>query len=130
MTFTAPQRRLAGIVQRLERGIEEVLGRPEPVIIRRYDWLQDFVADEPFSAYDDKQWELLVAFLPLSAPPLDAARIERTGGTVIVAVTTHELLAARPRQGRAPHVMPLAERASGLRVTSRGWSTLQRLARL
>src|SRR4051812_42268088 len=130
LTFTATKKEIDGVVRRLESGIENVLGRPEPVITRRHDWLQDFVAQDPFAGYDANDWELLVSFLPLRAEPLDRARVATSGGTVILAVTEHELIGARPRDGRHPHVNQIAQRAAGTKATSRGWSTLQRLARV
>src|SRR4051794_2954831 len=129
VTFDAPSREANAIARRFEAGIADVLGRHEPVIIRRLDWLAAFVATEPFSSYDEKEWELLVAFLPLGAKPLDANAVGQPEGTVIVAVRDRELLGARPRVGRWPHVNKLAERATGLKTTSRAWSTLVRLVR-
>jgi uncharacterized protein (DUF1697 family) len=129
VTFIATTRDVRGVVRRLEDGIATVIGRPEPVITRRLDWVQQFVASEPFAAYDDKVWELLVALLPLDAAPLAPALLEGAGETVIVDVADHELVGARPRDRHAPHVNVLAEKASGVRCTSRGWSTLVRLSR-
>ena len=129
VTFSATTRDVRGVVRRLEEGIATVIGRSEPVITRRLDWVQQFVASDPFAAYDDEGWELLVALLPQSAPPLQPALIEQPGETVIVVVSDHELVGARPRDRSAPHVNVLAEKASGLRCTSRGWNTLVRVSR-
>src|SRR4051794_29681366 len=56
VTFDAPSREANAIARRFEAGIADVLGRHEPVIIRRLDWLAAFVATEPFSSYDEKEW--------------------------------------------------------------------------
>ena len=130
LTFTAPERDVAGVVRRLEEGIAAVIGRPEPVVIRRHPWFQELVATDPFASYDRAEWELLVAFLPLQSPPIDPSRIGPVKGTVILRVSDHELIGARPAGGRAPHVLVLAERAAGCKATSRGWSTVVRLSQV
>src|SRR3954465_11670612 len=99
VTFDASSREASAIARRFEAGIADVLGRHEPVIIRRLDWLAAFVATEPFSSYDETKWELLVAFLPLSAKPLDAGAVGKPEGTVVVAVGDLEFLGGPPRDG-------------------------------
>jgi uncharacterized protein (DUF1697 family) len=129
VTFTANVRDIATVVRRLEQGIESVIGRHEPVITRRFSWLQEFVSADLFGGYEDGQWELLVALLPADAAPLDPARLDEPGRTVILQVREHELIGARPIDQKAPHVNGLAQRAAGIKTTSRGWSTLQRISR-
>jgi uncharacterized protein (DUF1697 family) len=129
VTFTANVRDIAAVVRRFEHGIESVIGRPEPVITRRFSWLQEFVSADLFAGYEDGQWELLVALLPTNAAPFDPARLGDPGRTVILQVREHELVGARPSDQKAPHVNALAQRAAGVKTTSRGWSTLQRVSR-
>ena len=129
LTFTAPARDIGRVTRQLEAGIADVIGRTEPVIMRRLDWLASFVADDPFADFDPESWELLVALLPTTARPVDPARIPDSRGTVVVSVRDRELLTARPRTvPPSPHGNMLMERASGVKSTSRGWSTLLRLA--
>src|SRR3954451_7029480 len=129
VTFTAPARELDRVVRRLEAGTADVIGCSDPVLAHPLDWLQSFVATEPFAGFDDKEWELLVGFLPARAKPLDIGQLGRADPPRIIAATERELIGARPRHGRAPHVLVLLERATGTKGSSRGWSTLVRLSR-
>jgi uncharacterized protein (DUF1697 family) len=129
LTFTAEPERALKVAGRIASGVERVIGRPEPVILRDLEWLRELVAAEPFSGFDPAEWELEMAMVSLDAPPLAPTSLPDTGRTVLLAVLDRELLTARPRDGgNRPHVNQLLELASGLRATARGWSTLQRLA--
>lgn len=128
LTFETPEHSIRAVVRRLEAGIASVIGRREPVVFRSAEWLREFVASDPFADHDGSS-EHLVALLPLDAAPLDAAKLGPSGATKILRVTDHEVIGVRPDQ-RAPHVLGLAERAAGVKATSRGWSTLVRLSRV
>jgi uncharacterized protein (DUF1697 family) len=130
VTFSADVGAVTGIVGRLQDSLAAVIGREEIVAVRSRAWLRELVARAPFAAYDAASWYQEVAFLPASATPLPDLPIGVTGSTVVVEVGARELLTARPVSGpRGPHANPLIERLSGARATSRGWSTVIRLAR-
>lgn len=117
------------LADRLERGVEQVIGRREMVAVRPLTWVQTVVGADPFSRFDPTAWSTEVALLRHDAAPLDAGRLDDPQRTVIVEVREREVLAARPREGaRRPHVNRLTERATGLPATSRGWTTVLRLA--
>ena len=117
------------LARQLEDGVSAVIGRQELVAVRRLQWLRELVDTTPFAGLDTDAWSTEVALLRHDAPSLDAAALGDTQRTVIVRVLDREVLAARPRDGgRRPHVNPLTERASGRPATSRGWSTLERIA--
>lgn len=128
VTFDATPSRLSGVVRRLETGLAEVIGRPEPVIVRSADEVAALVASDPFRGLSEEEWNLEAAFLPRTAPPLDPARAPVVEGVRIVSLRPHELLAAARRGERSPGINKILERAAGQRATARGWSTLVRLA--
>jgi hypothetical protein len=148
VTFTAAPRDLAAVVRRLERGIQAVIGRHEPVITRRHDWLSELVARAPFASFDPAEWGVEVAFLPLEEHRMAGGAADEESGVgddsgevawhsamadpapaVAVEMTPTELLMARPRAvPNTPQANPLLERAAGTKATTRAWSTLVRLA--
>lgn len=118
-----------GVVARLEDGLAQVLRRRELVAVRSVTWLRELLALDLFAGVDGAAWTTEVAFLRHDAVPLDPARLGDTRRTRVVAVRERELAASRPREGSAaPAVNPLLERATGVRSTARGWSTLSRIA--
>ena len=130
MLFDASPSRLAAVVKRFETGIETVVGRREPVIVRELAWIREFVGADPFAGFPSEEWERVVAFLPLAAPRLEAADLVDAENTTIVAVRPHEFLAASRYGVRRPGPLRVLEESTRQRGTSRSWSTLERLARL
>jgi hypothetical protein len=104
-------------------------GRRELVAQRPVPWLQELESVDRFTGYDPDEWVFEVAFVRHDAPALDISLLDDPKRTVIVEARAGEVLAARPRTGGArPHVNRLLEAATGRPATSRGWSTLQRVA--
>lgn len=129
VTFHAVRSDLDAVVDAIEGGIEQVLGRREIVAVRSVNWLRALVAESHFEQFIRDEWETEVAFLRHDAPPINRDRVADSRRTVLVQINQREILAARPRTGGGrPHVNRLLERASHRPATSRGWSTLQRLA--
>lgn len=129
VTFDAARAEIDSVVDGIESGIEQVLGRREMVAVRSVRWLRALVAEDHFARFVSAEWESEVAFLRHDAPPVDSNRIGDSRRTVLVQIRSREVLAARPRTGGArPHVNRLLERASRSPATARGWSTLQRIA--
>lgn len=127
VTFHADRQELDSVVERLENGIEQILGRREICAVRQVTWLQGLVAQDRFQHFG-REWETEVAFLRHDAPVIDRNRIGDPRRTVLVAVLRREVLTARPRSGGGrPHVNRLLEQASQSPATARGWSTLQRI---
>ena len=116
------------LADRLEAGLERVIGRAEMVAIRPLSWLGRLVDSDPFAALHSSEWGFEVAFLRHDAPALDPSHLGDAQRTVLARIDDRELFAARPVQGgKRPHVNRLLERATGRTATSRGWSTLQRI---
>jgi uncharacterized protein (DUF1697 family) len=129
VTFAAPSRRAGAIGRRAEGEIAAVIGRHEPVILRRVDWLQDLVEHDPLQPYRDGEWELEVGLLPLNVAPLDPLLLLDSAPTIVVRVGEREVFTARPREGRhRPHVVPMLQSVTGSKATARGWSTLEKIA--
>jgi uncharacterized protein (DUF1697 family) len=130
VTFEVRSAPAAGLVaHRLEEAVGLALGRDEMVAVRELAWLRDLVTSDPFAGLDADEWAFEVAFLRHDSPAVDPARLPDAGRTVVVRVQDRELLTARPRSGGGrPHVNTMLQRATGLQATSRGWSTLHRLA--
>lgn len=129
VTFHADPDALDHVVESIEDGVEQVLGRREIVAVRAVPWLRAFVAVDRFGAFADAEWEVEVAFLRHDAPRIDQDRLADPRRTVLLEVGPREVLAARPRTGGArPHVNRLLEQATDSPATARGWSTLQRVA--
>ena len=128
LSFDAPPARLDEVVRRLETGIEGVIGRREPVVVRTAAWFREFIAAEPFRDFPPDQWQLTVAFLPPDAAAIDAAELGSVEGLQVVAVRQHELMTVG-RHGPGPGPTSLLPPALRGRATMRSWSTVKRLAR-
>ena len=128
--FDEPPDQLVQVVQRLEAGIERVVGRRRPVIVREAPWLSAFMAAEPFRAFPDEEWERAVVFLVREAAPLDPAGLVDVDGLRVVDVRPHELLTAGRRGTPGPGPLRLLAPTRREEATSRSWGTIERLARL
>jgi hypothetical protein len=97
--------------------------------LREITRLHALVEADPFGAYRDGKWELEVGFLPLDVAALDPAQLPDPELTVVLCAGERKLFTARPREGRhRPHVVSLLQTATGAKATSRGWSTLEKIA--
>lgn len=131
ISFSAASGAIGQIVETVEQGIEAVIGRREEVYVRSMESLVDLVASTPFTAapYSDVV-ERTVTFIP---PDTDLrgfeVPIESPSGRVCVfAATEHEILSAgRSVDGRTQGAGGFVERLLGSRVTSRAWSTIERI---
>ena len=128
VTFYAARSDIDDVVDAVEAGIEQVLGQ-QLVAVRSTRWLRALVAESHFEQFIGEEWETEVAFLRHNAPAITRDQVLDSRRTVLVQIRPREILAARPRTGGGrPHVNRLLEQASHSPATSRGWSTLQRLA--
>jgi uncharacterized protein (DUF1697 family) len=131
VSFESDLEGIDGLQEQLEARVSAIVSRPTMVAVRDADFMNRLLLADPFSDWDHEEWELEVAFLRHSGPVVDARRLPDPGRTRVVAVYEREIATARPRSGgNRPHVNTLLERATGAAATARGWSTLQRLARL
>jgi uncharacterized protein (DUF1697 family) len=133
LTFTAPAGSLEEIRTSIEDSIESVLGRREDVFIRTIASLAAAVRADPFAAaMVDDVYERCVTFLsdgppialtlPVQTPRGDAVLFGRQGEDVL---SVTRLVAGRPGQPGK-----YLEGVGGIRVTTRNWNTIERIARL
>ena len=128
LTFAADDITPGVLADRIEAGVERVIGRKEMVAIRSLPWLVSLVESDPFTNLSPDEWGFEVAFLRHDAHALDPSRLGDAQRTVLTRRHDRELFAARPIQGgQRPHVNRLLECATGSKATSRAWSTLERI---
>ena len=71
VTFDASRQDLNDVVQRVEDGLQHVLGRNELFAVRSAAWLQSLVAQHRLGRFLNEDWETEVSFLRHDAPVLD-----------------------------------------------------------
>ena len=133
LTFTASRPSLGSVQTAIEDSIESVLGRREDVLIRSVASLAAAVRADPFAAImADDVYERCVTFLPSGPPATLSLPIETTrGDTVLFARRSDDVLSiTRLVGGRPGQPGKYLESATGLRVTTRNWSTIERIVRL
>lgn len=130
VSFELSEDQLPGAVTEIESGISKVIGRRTDVFIRRLDELVAMVERSPFDAvpYDDPQ-ESLVIFFRKAVPDTIKLPIESPRGDYVVFdAGPRELFAVgRDVEGRRRSPGGVVERLAGERMTSRAWSTVERI---
>ena len=128
VSFEADEREVAKLQESVECAIASVIGRSESVILRTQAQLVDLVAAEPFAEYAGQDLALEITFSDERNRGLDATRFAEVAGLQVVECREFELLTAQPRDARVRHPLPIVERLSGGRATTRALSTVIRLA--
>lgn len=125
VSFAALGANIQPIVSHVEQGIEAIVGRRKPVFVRALDHLERLVHTGPPTSLpfgDPAQLELVI--LPPDAPRPDLPLVSRSGATSVFASTGRELWSVS-LPGDAPG--GFVERALGVPVTVRAWSTIQKI---
>ena len=130
VSFRCPEDRLPELQRAVETGLEAVVGRRTEVFLRSVDELTAIQAGEPFADPPlTTEHERLVTFL--AAPPpadLDLPIIQGDGEVVVFAAGRRELFSvARKSDGSSRGPGGFIERALDARVTTRAWSTVERI---
>lgn len=130
VSFTAPADTVPVLVGHVEAGIREIVGRPKLLFVRTVAHLEALVADDPFRAapfHEPDEREVVV--LPDDAPSIDLPLVSRSGHLTVFASTGHELCSVSRRAGGRQPEAPggLVERALGVPVTVRAWSTVVKI---
>jgi uncharacterized protein (DUF1697 family) len=129
VSFGARPAAVRGIVRKTEAAIGEIVGRRTEVFVRTVDQLVALRALDPFRAPPlTVEHERIVAFLdhepavalPIWSPSRDFV-VFGTGPRELFSV------AVRYPDGTSRGSGGLVERATGTRVTSRAWSTVERI---
>jgi uncharacterized protein (DUF1697 family) len=133
LTFTASASAVVSIATGIEDSIEVVLGRREDVFVRSIDVLAAAVRSEPFAAImDDDVYERCVTLLP-DSPPVDLRlpiETRRRDSVLFGRLSADVLSITRMVGGRPGQPGKYLETTTGLRVTTRNWSTIERIVRL
>jgi len=133
LTFTASAPSPVWMGTAIEDAIESVLGRREDVLIRSLAELAAAVRADPFAAImADDVYERCVTFLPSGPPVRLSLPIEtERGDTVLFARQSDDVLSITRLVGGHPgQPGKYLETATGLRVTTRNWNTIERIVRL
>lgn len=128
VTFTLDESVVEDALEQVEYSIAAVIDRPEPVILRRHAELQSLVASDPFIDINPENMALEVTFLDQRATPLDVERFVASAGLQVVACTPCEVLTAQQIGAKVRHPLPIVEKFTGGRATTRAWSTVKRIA--
>jgi uncharacterized protein (DUF1697 family) len=134
VSFDAESSRVGDQITAVKRGVEAVVGRPTEIFVRTLEELIAMRDADPFQSpplRDD--YDCTVAFFADRVP--DGVQLpiwSPTRDVVVFAAHERELFTVSARQnGLSRGSGGLIERLTGQRVTSRSWSTIQRvLARL
>lgn len=124
ISFTARSADVQAITRHVEAGVAAIAGRPKPLFVRGLDHLEQLVADDPFRDAPSDGADREVIFLPPGTPPTALPLLSRSGLTSVFASNGSELFAVgRPDEGPGA----LVERALGVPVTVRAWSTIHKI---
>lgn len=110
--------------------IAEHFGYPLPAILRPADAVAAMVADDPFHGVDQTRLTRFVALLAADAPQAKAfPEPARDAGYRLIDRRDRELLFVIDRDVvKTPDLMAKLERAFDKRLTTRNWSTMEKVA--
>ncbi len=129
VTFAAHRGELDHITRTVEHGIQQIIGRHEPIYVRSIEFLEELVASNPFGAspYPDP-YERVVLFTRDPVEQLELPVESHRADVVVFAATDRELFAVnRLVDGRTSGAGGRIEDLLGARVTSRSWNTVLRI---
>lgn len=130
VSFELDRDDLDRFVDAVERSITEVVGRTTEVFVRPLDELVRLYDSDPFAAspFDDAQ-DLLVIFFRDSVPPsIELPIVSARGDYHVFSAGEREVFAViRDVDGRRQSPGGVVERIAGERMTSRAWSTIERI---
>lgn len=122
---------LDDLVDTLERGITEVVGRDTEVFVRSLDEIVEMVERDPFATtpFPEFQDALVVMFRDDVPSQLSLPVESPRGDYTVFAAGPREVFAVvRDVDGRRQSPGGVVERLAGERMTSRAWSTITRIA--
>lgn len=110
--------------------IEDHFGYPLPAILRPAGAVATMVSDDPFRGVDQKRLTRFVALLAADAPAVMAFPDPgRDAGYRLIERHDRELLFVIDREViKTPDLMAKLERAFEKRLTTRNWSTMEKVA--
>lgn len=133
VTFSASAGDLDGLVRAVEAKLAAVIGRGEEVFVRPIEYLRELEAADPFSeAPFSDAVERTVSF---TRKPVDRAALHlpvrsRRGDVAVFKSTDREVFAvSRLVDGRTSGTGGLVAKLVGERLTTRSWTTVQRVTK-
>lgn len=130
VSFTAPERDVPALVEVVEAGVAEVVGRPTPVYVRRLDELEALIAADPFAESPiARPAERTVAFFRSGVPAsIEVPSWSDRGDIAVVATGPREVFCVNQEvDGRLRGPGGWIQRIGGEPVTTRAWSTVNRI---
>jgi len=130
VSFRATSASVDDIVESIERGIEDVVGRPTPVMVRSLAHLSELVARSPFDAapHDAPQARLVTMVRGRIPDEFEVPIVSPRGDFNVFAVDGGEVFAITvDTGGRVQDPGGLIERLVGEPVTTRAWGTIERI---
>ncbi len=128
VVFNARSSSLATLERRAEKAMQSELGHSFNTVVRSAEYLQAFVASDPFAEFDlPLSSKRIVTFLRSAAAPKVELPIERDNA-VILKFTGSEVLAAYVPGPKGPVFMSLLERTFGKSITTRTLDTVRKCA--
>lgn len=130
VSFSCAPKMIGKVQLKVEPAICAVIGRPEPVILRSGEELRALVAAQPFAQVTGEGLAFEVTFADPRDPALSPKAFADFPGLNVIACNPHELLTAQTIGSKVRHPLPIVEKLSGRRATTRAWNTVVRLASL
>lgn len=132
VTFDAKNADLGDITHRIEVEIAGIVGHFEGVYIRSVRHIASLVASDPFAAspYPDPRHRLVNFAKEPVVWPSDVPRSSPRGDWTIMTIEDRDVFAVtRLVDGRVQDPGGRIQRITGQRMTSRSWSTIERIVR-
>ncbi len=132
ITFDAKDANLGDITHRIEIDVAGIVGHFEDVYVRSVGHIASLVASDPFAAspYADPLHRLVNFAKEPVVWPSDVPRSSSRGDWTILAIEDRDVLAVtRLVNGRGQDPGGQIQKITGQRMTSRSWSTIERIVR-
>jgi len=130
VSFDLDDDELPDALEAIEGAIEHVVGRPTPVFVRSLDELVALHASDPFAdaPFTDAQDLVVIMFRDRVPASLDLPITSPRGDWAVFGAGPREVFGAvRDVDGRRQSPAGVVERIAGEQMTSRAWSTIERI---
>ena len=129
VVFDTRSRSEDAIARRAEEAMDKSLGRSFPAIVRCVDDLRTMLASDPYEPFAvDTEAKRVVTFLREEPAEEVDLPVDRDGARILC-VRGREAFTAYIRSDKGPVFMALIEETFGKDVTTRTWSSVEKVAR-
>ncbi len=129
VVFNARSSSLAALERRAEKAMQSELGRSFSTIVRSAEYLQQFIAADPFAEFRlAPAAKRIVTFLRQPVRHALELPVERDGASILKLVNSEVLCAYVPNP-KGPVFMSLLEKTFGTGITTRTLDTVRKCAR-